>query len=168
MTDALDIEAGPVILSKENPPIYRYTLTRIWDATLGVVNFIMLNPSTADGNKLDATLRRCREFARSWGYGGFVITNLFAFRARSPLAMKAYVDPVGPDNDAYILEQAQQASIVVCGWGTHGVHRGRDKVVVKMLRNNGIKLHYLVRTKALIPGHPLFLSSELKPVEWVA
>lgn len=159
----IDVEAGPVVMSDENPPLYRYTLHRRWDEPLGVVNFIMLNPSTADGNKLDATLRRCREFSRSWGYGGFAITNLFAYRARSPINMKLATDPVGPDNDAHILEQAQQAAIVVCGWGTHGAHRGRDKVVLAMLKNNGITPHYLKLVSGTMPGHPLFLSSELRP-----
>jgi hypothetical protein len=163
----VDIEAGPVVLSNENPPIYRYTLHRRWDENYGVVNFMMLNPSTADGNRLDPTLRRCRDFAKSWGYGGFVITNLFAYRARSPVVMKTVTDPVGPDNDSHIIEQAKQAEIVVCGWGVHGSHRNRDKIVLNMLSANGIKLHYLTLTKAKHPGHPLFLSSELRPIEWV-
>lgn len=157
---SLDIEAGPVVLSKDG--VYRYSLHRRWDESKGVVNFIMLNPSTADGNKLDATLRRVKGFCVSWGYGGFAITNLFAFRGRNPLSMRAAVDPVGPENDAYILQEAQQAHLIVCGWGIHGKYRGRDKVVLDMLKAHDLKPHYLVLVgDGTIPGHPLILSREL-------
>jgi hypothetical protein len=156
-------EAGPAVFSKDR--IYRYTLHRTWDASLdrGVVNFIMLNPSTADDKKLDPTLRRCKGFAEDWGYRGFAITNLFAYRSTSPIAMKSYAKPVGPDNDAHILEQAQQANLVIVAWGSHGKHRKRDEAVMSMLKNHGIQTFALVVTKHGLPGHPLFLSSELRP-----
>lgn len=76
---------------------YRYSLVHEWDRDLPRVAFIMLNPSTADENALDPTLRRCLGFARSWGYGSFEIGNVFAFRATDPKAMKAAADPFGPE-----------------------------------------------------------------------
>jgi hypothetical protein len=63
---------------------------------------IGLNPSTADHRKLDPTLRRVRNFAQKWGLGGFVMLNLFAYRATEPRDMKRAEDPVGPKNDRYI------------------------------------------------------------------
>ena len=54
---------------------YRYLLTRTWDASLPVVNFVMLNPSTADAFVLDPTNRRCVGFARDWGFDGLVVTD---------------------------------------------------------------------------------------------
>src|SRR6185295_13389216 len=60
---------------------YRYVLFRCWDIEKTMVNFVALNPSTADESKDDPTLRRCMSFAKSFGYGGLYITNLFAFRA---------------------------------------------------------------------------------------
>lgn len=41
---------------------YRYTLTRVWDAALPTITFVLLNPSTADAEQLDPTLRRCVSF----------------------------------------------------------------------------------------------------------
>src|SRR5271154_3410516 len=64
--------------------LYRYWLTRTWDPTKPVLNWIMLNPSTADANKDDATIRRCMNFAKHWHYGGIAVYNLFAFRATDP------------------------------------------------------------------------------------
>lgn len=63
---------------------YRYWLTRRWDLSLPVVTFLMLNPSTADARKDDATIRKCIGFAKAWGYGGIIVINLFALRSRNP------------------------------------------------------------------------------------
>ena len=58
---------------------YRYVLERKWDNALPNVLFIGLNPSRADENSDDPTIRRCINFAKTWGFGGFHIVNLFAF-----------------------------------------------------------------------------------------
>ncbi|GHX72979.1 hypothetical protein VCSRO16_3593 [Vibrio cholerae] len=60
---------------------YRYALWRTWDSDKPFAMFIGLNPSTADEKNDDPTLRRCINFAKSWGYGGVCMANLFAFRA---------------------------------------------------------------------------------------
>ena len=57
---------------------YRYQLWRKWDPSLPVVLFIMLNPSQADASEDDPTIRRCINYAKSWGYGGIYVGNLFA------------------------------------------------------------------------------------------
>lgn len=64
--------------------IYRYTLWRRWSDGARYVNFICLNPSTADERTDDPTVRKCVKFARSWGYDALCITNLFAYRATDP------------------------------------------------------------------------------------
>lgn len=164
----VDTEAGPAVFSPGPEFKYRYTLTRRWDESKGVVNWLMLNPSTADHRKLDPTLRRCRDFTASWGYGGFTVTNLFAIRTKDPLVMKASFDPIGEDNDFHIVEQAQQANLVICGWGTHGGWLGRDTQVRALLDKYAIKLHYLRITRNGFPNHPLFLPSVLRPLEWTS
>ena len=59
----------------------------------------MLNPSTADGETDDATIRVCRGRALRMGYGGIIVVNLFAYRATSPDNMECAADPFGPDNE---------------------------------------------------------------------
>src|SRR5574337_242506 len=90
---------------------YRYRLTRELDgalfaaATARTITFIMLNPSTADANTDDPTIRRCKGFARGWGYGRLLIVNLFAFRATDPRDMwsahERGVNIVGERNEGY-------------------------------------------------------------------
>ncbi len=70
----------------------------------GFIVFIGLNPSTADETKDDPTIRRCIGFAKRWGYAAFCMMNLFAYRTRDPFVMKAQEDPVGVENDKYLLQ----------------------------------------------------------------
>lgn len=46
---------------------YRYVLNRIWDETKSTVVFIGLNPSTADEETDDQTIRKCIGYAKKMG-----------------------------------------------------------------------------------------------------
>ncbi len=141
---------------------YRYTLWRRWDGALGVVMIIGLNPSTADASRDDPTVRRCIGYARDWGYGGLFLTNLFAFRATLPAAMKAAANPIGPDNDQHLLAVAGVAALRVAAWGVGGQHRGRAAAVAAMLPC----LHCLRLSRDGHPMHPLYLPRGLQPQPW--
>lgn len=138
---------------------YRYALWRSWDEALPRVMFIGLNPSTADENKDDPTLRRCMGFARAWGYGSVGNGNLFAYRATDPKAMLAAPDPVGPDNDRWLRRLAEEADLVVAAWGNHGIHLGRSAAVSELLP----KLHCLAVNRSGEPAHPLYQPAHRQP-----
>lgn len=138
---------------------YRYVLERHWRPELGSVNFIMLNPSTADANQDDPTIRRCIGFARAWGYGGLIVTNLFALRATDPKEMKAHAEPVGPRNDFWLKTIAHNATLMVAAWGAHGAHLGRADEVRSWLDS----LQCLGTTKGGFPRHPLYLKGDTQP-----
>lgn len=146
--------------------LYRYALTRIWDAAGARVLFVMLNPSTATEAQNDATVERCERRARALGFGGFRVCNIFAFRATDPRVMRAEPDPVGEGNDAAISEGAAWARQIVCAWGTHGAHLGRGRAVERLLRATGRPLFHLGLSKAGHPRHPLYISYDRKPEPW--
>jgi hypothetical protein len=122
--------------------------------------FICLNPSTADENTDDPTIRRCVRYADSWGYGGMVMVNLYAYRSTDPKKLSMVSDPVGPDNDMHIRFHNKRAGITVAGWGTMGGRVGRSDRVLEMLQSP----HYLELTKHGYPKHPLYLKKDLEPI----
>ena len=144
---------------------YRYKLTRRWDAGQSV-NFIMLNPSTADELRNDPTVERCEGRARMLGFGGFAVTNIFAWRATDPFEMRRATHPDGPENDAILTETAAQADMVIVAWGVHGGHRDRGQSVAQALRDAGISLFHLGLSKDGHPRHPLYLPYARQPVLW--
>lgn len=143
---------------------YRYTLEHVIDPALPVrrIMWIGLNPSTADEQQLDPTLRRIRRFSADWGYTSFVMTNLFAFRATDPRVMKASGFPVGHHNNSALIQSADKCEVVVAAWGTHGTFRDRDCAVVELLQRYGHKLSCLDRTKGGHPKHPLYVAAAMK------
>ena len=90
---------------------YRYRLWRKWGCGSPLL-FVMLNPSTADAEVDDATIRRCLGFADAHGFGELEVVNLYAYRATDPADLKRAGYPVGPDNDAHI-EDAMHACAAV-------------------------------------------------------
>jgi len=122
--------------------------------------FIGLNPSTADETLDDPTIIRCINFAKSWGYGGLCMANLFAYRATAPSDMMVTEDPVGESNDEWLLKLSEDAGVVIAAWGNHGGYLGRSRKVRELIQN----LHCLKENQSGEPAHPLYLKSELQPV----
>jgi hypothetical protein len=145
---------------------WRTLLWRRWDEAGPIANFLMLNPSTADERVLDPTCARARDYAERWGYGTLLVTNVFAWRATDPGAMRAAADPVGAGNDAAILGAAGRARLVVCAWGNHGTHLDRAARVTRLLRQAGMALHVLRLNAGGEPAHPLYLPGRLRPRRW--
>jgi hypothetical protein len=146
---------------------YRYSLWRQWDNMGGCVNFIMLNPSTADDTKDDPTIRKCIGFAKRWGYGSISISNLFAWRSTDPKVLRTLDrnTAVGPENDFHLRAIGVASNLVVCAWGAEGYLHNRQSEVVGMLRDQCLNLHY-IRMGAASPCHPLYLPYELVPQRW--
>ena len=159
-----DAESLAVYSPCEN---YRYALTRVWDPDIARVSFVMLNPSTATEVQNDPTVERCERRARALGFGGFRVTNIFAWRDTDPRAMRRAADPIGPANDTAIRDAANWSGRVICAWGTHGAHLDRGSEVARLLRSSGRDLYHLGLSKAGHPKHPLYIGYAVQPTLWV-
>lgn len=146
----------------DSTEVYRYFLRRIWDQSAEVVAFIGLNPSTATELQNDPTVNRCQNFARLWGYGGFVMLNAFGLRSTDPRGLKQIHDPIGPLNDAYIELGANSAARVICCWGTHAQLQNRQQQLLSLLATHALECFRL--TKAGYPNHPLYLRNDSQPI----
>ena len=145
---------------------FRYVLEiPIGDGPSGV--FWMLNPSTADAQKLDATVARCLHRARGWGWGMLTVLNLFAVRATEPKNMKAADDPEGPLNDWAVRQVLRRKpKAVVAGWGADGAYRDRESWAERTALENGAALQCLGLTKYGHPRHPLYLKKTARLRSW--
>jgi hypothetical protein len=150
---------------------FRYTLVRDFRLGSGTINFIMLNPSTADEDFNDPTVGRCEKIAIANGFNQLIITNLFAYRATEPNDMKAaHRDGLdvtgGMENDQAIIQAATLADQVICAWGNHGSMDLRSSAVRHLLQPMSTKLHYLVLNRSGEPKHPLYVSTKQQPLAW--
>ena len=143
---------------------YRYVLSRTWDESKGYALFIGLNPSTADGEKDDPTINRCIDYAKSWGYGGIKVVNLFAYRATLPSDLKQASNPIGPENDKFIRKFQKDAEVIIAAWGDDGVFKDRYKEILKLTPS----LKCLKINKSGQPAHPLYQNKSLQPIPYQA
>lgn len=138
---------------------YRYTLARIWDESKYCLPIVMLNPSTADADKDDPTIRRCIRFARRENFGGIYVVNLFAARSASPLLLSRLMDPVGPENDHWLRVVKDVAKAcgnpILCAWGAHPMVLSSVAYVLR-----GAELVCLGKTVTGFPRHPLYVPSD--------
>lgn len=162
------VMGGAIISADER---YRYVLTRWWDDFAPIDLWIMCNPSTANSDVNDSTIRRCIGFSKSFGSGGLTVINAYAYRATKPAAMwtaqAAGVDIVGPENDRWLTTQLTRVSgRVIVAWGTHP-KLARVREVDRLIRLVGRESLGLGVTKDGSPRHPLMVSAatELRP--WI-
>jgi len=136
---------------------YRYLLEHPGPNPCAVV---LVNPSIAgrivDGVEIpDPTKNKVARFVRDWGYNGFYIGNTAAVVATDPDDMRAHPNPIGPDNDSYLMMLATLPLIVV-GWGNEA-DPARARIVAGILRSFGAELWCLGVNQNGSPKHPLYL-----------
>lgn len=139
---------------------YRYTLTRRWGDG-HALPFIMLNPSVADAQVDDRTIRRCIGYAKRENYAAIVVLNLYAYRSPDPKALLRCDDPVGPDNDAHLNAYLSTArlghELVIAAWG---VNARPERVQRVFELGRGADWRCLGTTKNGHPRHPLYLRAD--------
>lgn len=140
---------------------YRYRLWRIWDDLAPMMVWVMLNPSTADADADDPTIRKCVGFARQHKHGGIIVANLFAWRATEPRELLSARDPVGPDNNHHIAwaTGAPLLATVVAGWGRLPSRKFQERAnQVEVLIRSRRTPHTFGVTQDGQPRHPLMLA----------
>jgi len=146
---------------------FRYRLWRRWDEALPTLGFLMLNPSTADAEDDDATIRKCIGFATRLGFGAIEVVNLYAYRARHPSDLKAAGYPIGPENDTHIESVAVHiCDQLICAWGNNARGHARVSEVVGQLKGSGVNPLALRLNAGGVPAHPVMLpySCRLQPL----
>lgn len=147
----------PCAWSPDEEKSHRYTLWRVWNSNPQKIFMVIgLNPSTATEIENDPTIRRCIGFAKREGCDALLMCNAFGFRATDPADMKAAADPIGAENDAWLVRCAGIASVVVAAWGVHGEFMSRGAQVKRLIP----ELKCFGTTKNGHPKHPLYLAAD--------
>jgi len=143
---------------------YRYMLARRVAMGERSIAFVGLNPSTADLEHDDPTVRKCAKWAAAWGFDWFYMLNLNGFRSTNPKALPLDdITAVGPGNQDAIRIWTQRSEVVVACWGQNKLNRYATQLGDRVLR--------LPQTQCLgqnangTPKHPLYLAgkTELRP-----
>ncbi len=165
--------------------LYRYVLGRQWstDTSAPNMHFCMLNPSTADGEQDDPTIRRCVAYAMREDCSGLVVTNLSAFRSAYPRDLIAWLrknsglmgsftqagsDAAwGPNNDQHIRDCTLASKFNLVAWGINArhklLHQRAKRVLAQLLSNAPDGVTALQVSEDGIPNHPLMLPGSLRP-----
>lgn len=145
---------------------FRFSLVRRWDPLLPRIAFVGLNPSTADANVDDQTIKRCVRFASDHGFGELTMLNLWAFRTTYPRELPAadvgFATADEQRNLDHIALHASGAARVVAVWGNSAPARARMAQVVPLV----VSWWCLRTTKNGMPAHPARLPANLRLRPW--
>ena len=140
---------------------FRYRLARRVCETGPVYAFFGVNPSTADANLDDATVRKWRGFVTRWGGSRFIVGNVFAFRATDVRGLAHASDPIGRVNNDHLKAIMDDADILVPCWGNRTkappMLRSSFHWLLQQLHASGKPVMAFGMTKGGDPLHPLML-----------
>ena len=132
----------------------RFSLSRIWDSKKPKALYIMLNPSYADDESDDPTIRRLIFFSKKFKFGGFYVTNLFS-------QITPYPKELNMDNNSkkknliIISELIKKSDLIVYAWGNLVSEPMQLRKLIESPLCFGIN-------KNGTPKHPLYLRSDTK------
>ena len=149
---------------------YRYRLARRWGAP-PPLGFVMLNPSTADADVLDPTVRRCVGFAKREGAGGLLVCNASPFRGTNPrdlLGEELRVTHQDQVEALIALFRACPTVVVAWGAGLDTYFGERDRLSVPLIVNASLRrsgadsrvMRLGPTTSSGQPRHPLYLRAD--------
>lgn len=149
----LEEYSGPTGARFSEDRKYRYVLWRRWSSERPMVMCIGLNPSTANENTNDPTIRKLCGLLKQH-YGGFFMCNLYALVTPYPYAMFAHPDPLG-ENNLWLQYIADEVKKIVFCWGNFKVSE-RAKEVEAMFP----QAYCFGLNKNGSPKHPLYLPAD--------
>ena len=140
---------------------YRYALWRTWDESKPKIMFVGLNPSTANENDNDPTIRRVISFAQKWGYGSVFMVNLFPFVTTYPSELEKNKKNIN-ENDEFVKMIASHCEKIVFAWGNfkEATIRGKE-MAMKFPTAYALQIN-----KNGTPKHPLYVRGDFNLIHY--
>lgn len=154
--------------------LYRYRLEReLKPISIPAITaaVIMVNPSTADAEVDDPTIRKVCGFGERHGWSKVIVGNLLAYRETDIRRLNFINDPIGMDNNLHLLNMLAEADVVLFAWGAIG------KLPAKF-RSHWEHVYILARAEGHVPlsigdvlndghpRHPLMAGYDLPLLPW--
>jgi hypothetical protein len=156
---------------------YRWTLGRWWNERERVC-WIMLNPSTADAERDDPTLKAIIRRSQAWDCGALTVVNLYPFRTSSPRECQKWLEAEGNGealqrNLREVTDAIRRSAWVIAAWGAAPWAVSDGRLVAKIARSEKVFIHCLGVTSSGAPKHPLArgrhrIPAEQEPMLWHA
>jgi len=144
---------------------HRYYLFRRFDDG-PILAWVMLNPSSADAENDDPTIRRCISFAKREGYGAIEVYNLFTQRTSDPSEVDYENINEEDQRNQFNEMMFTQAKSIVVAWGNVAKKNMQKSEMARALSGN-TNLLCLGTTKSGQPRHPLYVRAD-QPFEQYA
>lgn len=159
-------QKGKAVLSEDR--LYRYALIRPLSMFGGRAVWVLHNPSTADADEDDPTIRRVTKFTLREELGTLIVVNLFAFRATKPAVLKRQEHPLGAENLETVTRMVKTADRVVVAWGALDgkLLKNGGTRMIEAVKGCGKKLECLGTTFGGHPRHPLYVKGIQQLEEW--
>ena len=137
---------------------HRYELSRHWDLSKSDILFIMLNPSIANEDIDEPTIKRLISFTREFKHGGFFVANLFTYITPYSKTLDTSIG-LTKLNLKTIKNLVNKVDEVIYAWGNSIKEPQELKNLVKNPKCFGKNLNGT-------PKHPLYLSSNSKLIKF--
>lgn len=153
---------------------YRYRLEREVQQEGKVFAFFGINPSTADADLDDATVRKWRGFAMRNGCSRFIVGNAFSYRATDvrqlDIANRNHIKVQGDKHWEHLHAIINDADVLVPCWGdSKKVDRNLRPLIgglLGIIAMSGKPVLHFGLTAGGDPKHPLMLGYDTKLIEW--
>ena len=136
---------------------YRYILGTVGNNPLITIG---INPSTAEPEKMDNTMKSVEKIAMGNGFDSFIMFNVYAQRATDPNQMNKEINPMLHKENMqafqWILENSGKKPIIWAAWGTNIERRKYLKECLREMLNisNRYNAVWCKVGKCSVKGHP--------------
>ena len=136
---------------------YRYILGTVGNNPLITIG---INPSTAEPEKMDNTMKSVERIAMGNGFDSFIMFNVYAQRATDPNQMSKEINPIlhkeNMEAFQWVLENSGKKPIIWAAWGTNNEKRKYLKECLREMINisNRYKAVWCKVGKCSVKGHP--------------
>lgn len=144
---------------------YRYSLEVIWNRDRPLLGYKFLNPSTANAFQDDATSSIIETRARLLRFGGYILTNVYAYMTTWPEFLFYADDPIGPRNEEFTASQLARVEMMVVGWGQNVIPFDAISVC-RQIKASGVPTFCVAINKDGTPKHPLYTSFKSTLLEY--